>query len=63
MVNKYYQKYKEKLLKKHVIDIKTFLKNKMMKGGKKVSDRYRNLHEKTKQNKKQNKKNKNYVSI
>ena len=34
MVNKYYQKHKEKLKKKHVKDIKIFLKKKKMKGEK-----------------------------
>ena len=43
MVNKYYQKHKERSKKKQVKDIKIFLKKKKRKDEKKVRDRYNNL--------------------
>ena len=49
MLNKYYQKHKERLQKKHVKDIKIFLKKKKTKGEKKAWGRYQNFTEEEKQ--------------
>ena len=54
MVNKYYQKYKEKLQKKHVKDIKIFLKKKKIKDEKRSEIDIKIF---------QKKKYRNYVSI
>ena len=50
IVNKYYQKHKETLQKKHVKDTKIVLKKRKKKGKKKVGDRYKNLPEEEKKN-------------
>ena len=49
MTTNYYQKYKERIPKKHVKDMKIFQKKKKTKGKKKVGDRYQILTEKQKQ--------------
>ena len=52
MVNTYYQKHKERLQKKkHVKDIKIFLKKKKTKREKKPWGRYQNFTEEEKQKK------------
>ena len=48
MTNKYYQKSKEKLRKKHVIDLKIFLKKKKTKDEKIVLKKYQNITEEEK---------------
>ena len=53
MVNKYYQKNKERLQKKHVKDIKIFLKKKKIKAVKKARGRYQSFTEVEKQKRRQ----------
>ena len=53
MVNKYYQKNKERLQKKHVKDIKIFLKKKKIKAVKKAGGRYQSFTEVEKQKRRQ----------
>ena len=48
MTTNYYQKYKERIPKEALKDIKIFQKKKKTKGKKKVGDRYQILTEKTK---------------
>ena len=53
MVNKYYQKNKEKLKKKHAKGTKISLRNKNKKDRKKMWDRYKNLSEEETEKKRQ----------
>ena len=51
MTNNYYQKHKESFQKKHVKDIKIFLKKQKKNMRKKAPERYQNLTEEKKETK------------